>query len=116
VSSASTGGARATVGAWLAGRTPPPPPLLGARITLALGDATDDDVADTARVCLEAAQRVLRRLIDAGGGERGEAADLLAADALVTYALEFAAEVPDQFAGDAAGAMTRLGGLYGTVA
>ena len=41
---------------------------------------------------------------------------MLAADALVTYALEFAADVPDDFASDAAGAMARLGALYRTIA
>ena len=104
------------MGAWLASRPQPPPAPLAARITVALGSAADDDVADTTRVCLEAAERVLTRLVGAGGGERGEAADLLAADALVTYALEFAADVPDRFASDAVGAMERLGGLYETVA
>jgi hypothetical protein len=34
----------------------------------------------------------------------------------VTYALEYAADVPDRFATDAAGAMKRLGGLYEAVA
>lgn len=111
-----TGGTRATVSTWLGGRTPPPPDLLRARITFALGDAAEDDLASTARVCLEAAERVLTRLVGAGGGERGEAADLLAADALVTYALEFAADAPARFGDEAAGAMERLGKLYRTVA
>ena len=116
MSSATTGGVRATVGAWLASRTPPPPELLRIRVDIALGGAADDDVANTARVCLEAAEGVLQRLVGAGGGERDEAADLLAADALVTYALEFAADIPDDFARDAAGAMARLGGLYRAIA
>ena len=111
-----TGETGATVSAWLTGRTPPPPELLRARITIALGDAAGDDVASTARVCLEAAERVLTRLVGAGGGERGEAADLLAADALVTYALEFAADTPARFGDEAAGTMERLGRLYRTVA
>ena len=76
---------------------PPPPELLRARILLALGAALDQDRADTERLCLDAAERLLARLFEEGGGERREAADLLAADALVTYALEFAADAPERF-------------------
>ena len=103
--------ARLTVGAWLASRTPPPPEPLRSRIVLALGGALEHDVADTERVCLEAAERVLGRLFGEGGGERREAADLLAADALVTYALEFAADAPERFADRATRALERFGQL-----
>ena len=101
-----------TVGAWLASRTPPPPELLRSRIELALGAALDRDVADTERVCIEAAERVLARLFVDGEGERREAKDLLAADALVTYALEFAAEVPESFGDHATRAIERFGRLH----
>jgi hypothetical protein len=100
-----------TVGAWLAGRTPPPPDLLRSRIVMALGDALDRDVAETDRVCLEAAERVLARQFGAGGGQRSDAADLLAADALVTYALEFAADAPERFEEHATRAIERFGQL-----
>ena len=100
-----------TVGDWLASRTPPPPELLRFRIELALGTSLDRDVADTERVCVEAAERVLSRLFVDGEGERREAVDLLAADALVTYALEFAADAPESFGDIATNAIERFGQL-----
>lgn len=102
-----------TVGDWLGSRTPPPPELLRSRIDVALGTALDRDVADTGRVCVEAAERVLSRLFVDGEGERREAVDLLAADALVTYALEFAADAPESFADIATHAIERFGQLHG---
>ena len=100
------------MGQWLESRTPPPPEMLRSRIMSALGDARDRDVADTERTCLEAAERVLTGLFGDGTGERCEAADLLAADALVTYALEFAADAPDGFAERATRAIERFGQLH----
>jgi hypothetical protein len=78
---------------------------------LALGDAVGRDVGDTEHVCLDAAERVLSGLFADGTGSRDEAADLLAADALVTYALEFAAETPPAFAERATRALERFGRL-----
>jgi hypothetical protein len=78
----------------------------------ALGSAVDGDVADTERVCLDAAERILSGLFVEGNGERHEAADLLAADALVTYALEFAAEAPAAFVDRATRALERFGQLH----
>lgn len=78
---------------------------------LALGDALDREVGDTERVCLNAAERVLSGLFADGTGSRHEAADLLAADALVTYALEFAADTPQAFAARASDALERFGRL-----
>jgi uncharacterized membrane protein len=103
---------RGTVGDWLGSRTPPPPEPLRSRILVALGDAVDREVAATERVCLDAAERVLTGLFVDGNGERHEAADLLAADALVTYALEFAAESPRAFADRATRALERFGQLH----
>jgi hypothetical protein len=100
-----------TVGEWLATRTPAPPQLLRERIILALGAAADRDVTETESVCLDAAERVLTRLLGRGRGKRDEAADLLAADALVTYALEFAASASDHFEGNATSAIERFGRL-----
>lgn len=100
-----------TVGGWLDSRTPPPPELLHSRITAALGDAREREVDATEQVCLDAAERVLLELFADGNGSRHEAADLLAADALVTYALEFAAEAPSDFATRATRAIERFGRL-----
>jgi hypothetical protein len=100
-----------TVGDWLASRTPPPPALLHARITTALGADSARSIVDTEAGCLNAAERVLARLFTAGFSGRTDAPDLLAADALVTYALEFAAENPGDFGSRATSAMRRFGEL-----
>lgn len=63
-------------------------------------------------MCLDAAERVLAGLFVDGNGDRHEAADLLAADALVTYALEFAAESPAAFIERATQALQRFGQLH----
>jgi hypothetical protein len=100
-----------TVGDWLASRTPAPPDLLRARIIAALGIHAEQSVADSEAVCLDAAERVLARLFSDGFAARGDAPDLLAADALVTYALEFAAEVPEDFGSRSTSAIRRFGAL-----
>lgn len=71
---------------WLDARTPAPPPELRARMAEALQPAQTraGALAEGALACLKAA---LDR-----GGERAAALDLLAADALLTYAMEAAAE------------------------
>lgn len=76
--------------AWLAGRTPAPPAALRARLDEALGSV--DDAAGVPAALAEAA---LARLHDALalGDERAAAFELLAADALLTYAFEAAAEL-----------------------
>jgi hypothetical protein len=68
-------------------------------------------VADTGAACLDAAERVLARLFSGDFPQRGDAVDLLAADALVTYALEYAAAEPRDFDTRATAAIRRLGRL-----
>jgi hypothetical protein len=75
--------------AWLRARAPTPPAHLADRMAAALRQvATVDDVpralGDAAFVCLEASLAL--------GPGRAAALDLLAADALLTYAWEAAAE------------------------
>ena len=79
---------------------------------MALGDAVHHDAAETERVCLDAAERVLSGLFVDGNGDRHEPADLLGAEALVTYALEFAAESPATFMKRATQALQRFGQLH----
>lgn len=76
--------------AWLAGRMPAPPAPLRERLEDALARA--DDAAGVPAVLAEAA---LARLHDALalGDDRAAAFELLAADALLTYAFEAAAEL-----------------------
>jgi hypothetical protein len=100
-----------TVGGWLARRTPRPPELLRESITSALGAAAERDVSETEHACLDAAERVLARLLQKGRGERDDASDLLAADALLTYALEFASDGPERFEQNATNAIERFGRL-----
>ncbi|HET9985454.1 MAG TPA: hypothetical protein VFQ38_17765 [Longimicrobiales bacterium] len=71
---------------WLDARTPAPPPELRSRMADALAPAQTlpGALAEAALSCLQAAL--------ARGGDRAAALDLLAADALLTYAMEAAAE------------------------
>jgi hypothetical protein len=100
-----------TIGEWLATRTPAPPPQLMQRIRDALGPAADDDARTTAERCVEAAERVVARLLHDGRTGRESAADLLAADALVTYAFEAAGDDPGRLVDRAQSAMVRLARL-----
>ena len=98
----------ATVGDWLGDRTPVPPVLLAERMRQALGEALGAPAAETHEQCLAAAERLVRDLSDARLEERAAALDLLAADALITYALEAAADDPSTLDRRADEAMRRL--------
>ena len=92
-----------TVSDWLDGRTPAPPPVLGARIREALGD-----------LCLAAAERLVGGLLAGDCTSRDCALDLLTADALVTYAFEAAEQSPADLVPRAAAAMRRIAALGAT--
>lgn len=85
---------------WLASRTPSPPPRLAARLAAAVPASESSDPDDTPRSLIAAAATILQATVDQPGNERnGTAAlDLLAVDALVTYAVEAAAEDCEKFA------------------
>ena len=76
------------VGDWLASREPSPPPELSARLAEVVGTTVCADAAELPDVLAVASQRLLAGLCD----DRSAALDLLAADALITYALEAAAD------------------------
>ena len=57
-----------------------------------LGDDVSSDAAATAESCLAAAERALSGLVEAGRFGRDSALDLLAIDALATYAFEHASK------------------------
>ena len=61
-----------------------------------LGGDADVDATRTSEVCLAAAARALENLVNEGRFARDSALELLAIDALTTYAFEYAAERPDQ--------------------
>jgi hypothetical protein len=100
-----------TIGEWLATRTPAPPPALALRVRDLLGSTVDDDAGVATDRLLDAAERTVAALLREGRTGRESAADLLAADALVTYAFEAAAADPSGIVEQARGAMSRLGGL-----
>lgn len=78
---------------WIASRTPAPPPALLSRIGIALG-AHAGTHCSVHEECIDAAVDALEQLLDAGPLGRDKAADLLAIDALVTYAIEASADDP----------------------
>ena len=84
---------------WLASRIPPPQPRLAARLEAAVADSTDtrDQIPQS---LVEAACAVLRETLEQPNTARDGtvALDLLAADALITYAVEAAAEDCERFA------------------
>ena len=100
-----------TLGRWLDARQPAPPPALRARIDSALGSQLHEDARDVAETFLAAAERLVRALLDEKATSRGSALDLLAADALVTYAFEALSEQPAHVSGRAAAAMSRIAAL-----
>ena len=72
---------------WLAARIPRPPDELSSALILAVGDTacTESDIAP-------ALIANAKQLLSTVGTDRAAALDLLAADALITYAMEAAAE------------------------
>jgi hypothetical protein len=103
-----------TIGEWLTTRTPAPPPQLMRRLHEALGEATHEDARLAPDRCLDAAERIVAHLLREGRTGRDSAADLLAADALVTYAFEAAGDDPESLGDRAQAAMVRLARLGST--
>lgn len=100
-----------TIGEWLESREPKPPAELMAAIRKALGNDVDADADEAPAVLLTAAERGLRRIATGPETGRPVADDLLAVDALTTYALEAATETLKSFGGFADEAMKRFGGV-----
>jgi hypothetical protein len=100
-----------TVGEWVRARSPTPPPALTSGVIAALGSRADAAVDGASELCLDAAIAVLEQLLASDALQRSAAMELLAADALVTYAFEAAAANPERLENRAAGAMVRLAAL-----
>jgi hypothetical protein len=96
-----------TVGDWLA-TIEPPPPALAARLRELLGGHLDRPSSEVPEACLDVGERQLAALLESGSTTRGGALDLLAIDALVTYAFEAAADEPASFEDRAVEAMVRI--------
>jgi hypothetical protein len=100
---------------WLETRTPSPPEALELRVRASLAPVLDDEMQEGgARMfdaLLAAARSLLTVVIRDESGDRECAHDLLAADALVTYAFELAAGDPDAIESLSDSAMRSLGAL-----
>ena len=105
----------ATLVAWLERRAEPAPPSLRPRLAKAIESTSGASASSLVELSSRAGERLLAGLLERGCGERSAAPDLLAADALMTYAFEAAAEDDAQSAraidGSAARAITRVAGL-----
>ena len=100
-----------TVGDWLCARTPAPPSPLAERLHAVLGARLSDDSAHAYESVLTTAESLLAELLAIDCAQRDRALDLLAIDALVTYAFEAAAESPDTLAARATNAMSEIATL-----
>jgi hypothetical protein len=101
-----------TVGDWLGTRTPPlPPTALAERVRSALGARWDADEREVHDACEAAAEELLAALLARRETGRESALDLLAADALTTYAFEYAAVAGRNLDVDSAAAMRRIAAL-----
>ncbi len=88
---------------WLLSRVPEPPPALRTRLAEIAGDVECADASSLSAALVLLAEPLLSSV----GDERSGAVDLLAADALITYAMESAAESCENFELHASHAMTR---------
>ena len=99
----------APLSAWLESRTPAPPRELAARLRAIT--ARRADRAASAEELLDAAREAMATLLDDGCLTRSAALDLLAVDALVTYAFEAAADEPARLDARADQALARIAAL-----
>jgi len=100
-----------TVGGWLQALQPSPPRALASRLSELLAPYLTRPCEQAAESCLEAGERLLDTLLASGSTSRGSALDLLAVDALVTYAFQATADDPRQLEARAARAMARIAAL-----
>lgn len=107
-SDAETPSVPLTVAEWLDRVTPTPPPALRVRLVELLAPHAARPAGDAAAACLEAGEAQLAIMLSSQATDRGSALDLLAVDALVTYAFEAACEAPAALERLANDAMTRI--------
>lgn len=100
-----------TVGGWLNAREPAPPRRLAARIEVAIRDRAEQPATTATDSLLDACESLLRDVVARPSAGRESALDLLAADALATYALEAAADAPGSLERGARDAMRRIAAL-----
>lgn len=100
-----------SVGAWLVALQPPPPLALAQRLSDLLAPHWSEPVGRVPDICLEVGEQLLDTLLASGSTSRGTALDLLAADALVTYAFQAAADAPAELEARAVRAMAIIAAL-----
>lgn len=110
-----TGPSGGTVGAWIDGIEPVPPPALHARLRDLLAGSATRPVSEVTEACLEAGEQLLEAILASGSTSRDTALDLLAVDALVTYAFQAAADAPSRMEERAARAMARIAAIPGAM-
>jgi hypothetical protein len=84
---------------------------LAARLRAALGPRLEDRASSADEAMLATAESLLSELLALDCAMRDRALDLLAVDALVTYAFEAATEHPDSLAQRATAAMASIAAL-----
>ncbi|MGH7625369.1 MAG: hypothetical protein ACREOJ_08625 [Gemmatimonadaceae bacterium] len=100
-----------TIAEWLNDHDALAPPALRARVREALGSSLERDAAALPDAALAASAELLRHWLAADERARAGALELLAADALVTYAFEAAADAPGLLPARARRAMQRIAAL-----
>ncbi|MDB4915705.1 MAG: hypothetical protein JWM95_3349 [Gemmatimonadetes bacterium] len=100
-----------TVGEWLHTRMPRPPLELAARLDAVIGEGLNAPASSTPDVLLSNGERLVAELLGSNSTSRESALDLLAADALVTYAFEAEAHSPTMIEARAASAMMRISSI-----
>lgn len=98
-----------TTSEWLDARVPPPPPNLRARLDELLREHVDGVI--TAEALVWASGKVLAHLVRDQETARASALELLAADALATYAFEVQADHPAALDAACSRAMQYLSGI-----
>lgn len=94
---------------WLDARVPPPPPHLRARLEVLLREHVTGDITPATLVALS--RKVLADLLHEGETTRASALELLAADALATYAFELQADDPSRLEDACDAAMRSLSAI-----
>ena len=94
---------------WLRTRTPTPPDALLARIDAFV--AGQREAPTSAESLIDCAASAMTTLLGSGCLTRQSALDLLAVDALITYAFEAAADEPDRIDERARRALTTIAAL-----
>ena len=92
-----------TLGTWLDQRELVPPPALRRRLDAAVSAVPDAAILPIPDAAVEAALRLLDVLLRDSDPSRAAAIELLTADALMTYAFEATADMPER--------LEELGGL-----